>query len=89
MSGAGTSGLQARLAVAPAQAQDPQTSSIALLGVSTPIEDLGDEMTGRGPGLLRPPDQTRWRPLGVGSVRVEACPRPRSRGCDANLLDLK
>ena len=47
---------------------DPEHGLVALLRVGAALEDSGDELTGRRPDLLGPPDEARRRPLGVGSM---------------------
>ncbi len=56
MSGTSTGGFQPLGSMAPPQAQDPKTGSVALLRVPATVEDLGDQVTGRGPRFLRPSD---------------------------------
>ena len=61
-------GLEASVAVAPAQAHEPQAGAIALLGVRAAPEDLGHQPPGGRAGLFSPADEPRRRPLGMRPV---------------------
>src|SRR5690606_25987287 len=60
-----TGGFQARLAIGLAQAHDPQTGPVALLGVRSAGQDRGNEPGGGRSGFLRPADEPGGRPLAV------------------------
>ena len=60
-----TGRFQARLTIGLAQAHDPQTGPVALLGMRPIGEDGGNELRGGRSGLFRPVDEPGGRPLAV------------------------
>ena len=68
--GARAGGLEPLVAVAPAEAHEPQAGAVALLGVRAALEDLGHHAPRGRSGLLGPADEARGRPLRVRPVRA-------------------
>ena len=60
--------LQAGVAVALGQAQDPEAGAVGLLGVKTPFEHGGDQGGSGRPDLLGPADEALGRPIAHPAV---------------------
>ena len=74
--GAATRRVEPIRAVDAAQAHEPETGAIALLGMRAPLEEARDESPGRGAALLGPRDQARRRPFRVRAMRARHVRRP-------------
>src|SRR5580765_3642640 len=68
--GAQAGGFQPVRAVVPPEAHQAQTGAVALFGMWPLGEDAGDDAACRRAGLLGPGDQSRRRPLGMGTMRA-------------------
>ena len=64
----GTGGFEAGRAVAFAEAEEPETGAVALLGMGEALQQLLDELPDGGAEARAPGDHARGRPLDVALV---------------------